>query len=98
VVVNYKCPIHGDVSPAVCCEAAQRMDKDIRPPSRLLTLIADYDRDREAYIADLERQLLEERTRYTECQTLLMRATATNERKTLDLILAGHFDRKEPTP
>jgi len=59
----------------------------------LMGLINDYDRKQSAYIAHLEEQLEIERSKNTELVNLLMTSTAANERKTLELILSGHYDQ-----
>ena len=59
----------------------------------LMKMIAQYDRDTEAYIANLECQLAEERERSGELANLLASSLAASERKTFDLIMAGHFDK-----
>lgn len=58
----------------------------------LLKMIDAYDREREAYIDLLEAKLAEAREQNNRLTDLMMAATAANERKTLQLILAGHFD------
>lgn len=64
----------------------------------IIKLIAQYDRDTEAYIADLERQLAEERRRSGELANLLASSLAASERKTFDLIMSGHFDKFTKKP
>jgi len=58
----------------------------------LLQIINQYDREQTAYIHKLETQLAEERERNVELTSLLINSTMLNERKQLQLILAGHFD------
>ena len=64
----------------------------------LLKILEQMDQDRERYIYELEGKLKAERTRNAELTNLLMAATASNERKQLELILAGHFDGLRSKP
>lgn len=68
--------------------------------SGLLGLIQSYDERQLAYIAHLEAALVAERAKTAELTGLLMSATHANEKKTLELIMSGHYDdlRKDPTP
>ncbi len=59
----------------------------------LLGVIERYDAEQEARIRQLEQDNEVLRRQNNELNTLLMRSTATNERKTLELIMSGHFDR-----
>ena len=58
----------------------------------LLEVLDQMDRDRDRYVKELEELLKFERKRNAELTDLLMKATVANERKQLELILAGHFD------
>lgn len=52
-------------------------------------MIAAYDRDREDYITDLERQLAEERARYSQLLKLTLDGVRDREKATFDMIMNG---------
>ena len=57
----------------------------------ILKIIEQYDRERDEYIVELEEDLRKEREISNELSALLSSQVASNERKTLDLIMSGHF-------
>ena len=63
----------------------------------LLAMLEKYDLQRERDIAELEHELNEAHKKINELTSLLMSATAASDRKTLDLIMSGHFDSLRKT-
>jgi len=59
----------------------------------LLGVIAEYDRKQQAYIDHLEAENEKLREQLARVTDLMMSATMANERKTLQLILGGHYDK-----
>jgi hypothetical protein len=63
----------------------------------LLGLIDAYDNEQQRRIAQLEEKLEAGRVMINNLTTLLMSVTEANERKTLELILAGRYDGLAPS-
>jgi hypothetical protein len=55
----------------------------------LIKMIAQYDADREDYIADLERQLKEEKARCSQLLNLALDGVRDREKATFELIMNG---------
>ena len=59
----------------------------------LIGLLKRYDDERETYIECLEEQLAAAQKLNGELGNLLASSVASNERKQLDLIMSGHYDK-----
>jgi len=59
----------------------------------LLKLIASYDAEREAYITDLENEILDLKKKYNEALRLAVSGTQALERERLRAIMAGAYDK-----
>ena len=64
----------------------------------LLKMIAAYDEEREAYIADLQAENERLKEQLHEASALMMRGERLRERTMLDAILAGAYTKPEVTP
>lgn len=60
----------------------------------LMKVIAMYDRDREAYIVELEAEVANLRLQLVESQKMMMRDVLLREKIMLDAIMAGAYDKK----
>jgi len=64
----------------------------------LMKLIAEYDREQEAYISRLEQENTSLRCQLNEQITLTMSGIAARERQTLDLIMCGALTKPKVSP